>query len=88
MKPIVLIQTGDRSMVVILPLTPDSHSDESWSQMENLIKDACVGAFDTDMPLEIEMVEAIVEKHPEWKCWALECISISIQSLDDDEDFG
>jgi hypothetical protein len=80
MKPIVLIlpggPTSDYNTIIVLPSTPDSHTEESWKKMPGTIADEYIRRIDANLPREASGTLAMIEVHPEWKCQATEGISI------------
>ncbi len=81
MKPIVLLLPGDHQAVVISPLNPDSHSVESWQKIKETISEEYVRLMDAKLPRGVEGTLAMITKHPEWKCQAIEGTSIPTWQL-------
>jgi len=81
MKPIVLIQPGDHRTVVISPLHLNSHTEGSWNVLSHTIADACIQVIDGESELSIENILLLVKEHPEWKCQAVEGISVPTWNL-------
>ncbi len=80
MKPIAIV-FGDCRTVVISPLSAQSHTAGSWSLMREKISTACVAVIDDTGTLTVEKALAMVKDHSEWKCTAVEAISIEAINL-------